>query len=145
MMTSFRLLLDEMISPAIVAPLWMAGIDAVALRDRGLLEIEDHVVWRLAQSEARTIGTANGKDFMKFAARSDRHAGLLIIPGGGSRAEQLTYIANAADSASRRSDHAPNFENVVVTVDENHATVWNEVSKVNPQGTRPSIRRRPVI
>ncbi|HEY1934840.1 MAG TPA: DUF5615 family PIN-like protein [Acetobacteraceae bacterium] len=135
-MTPFRLLPDEMISPAIVVPLWGVGIDALTLRDRGLLAAEDHAVWRLAQRDGRTVVTANGTDFMKLAARASRHAGLLVIPGGASRAEQLAYISNATDCACRRNIHAPGFANAVVTVGEDQAVAWAEAFRRAPGRSR---------
>lgn len=58
----FRLLLDENITPSIVPRLWQAGVDAMAVRDRGLLGASDYAVWKLAKAEIRTVVTINGRD-----------------------------------------------------------------------------------
>jgi predicted nuclease of predicted toxin-antitoxin system len=42
---TFRLILDEMISPNISPGLWEAGVDNYAIRDRGLLHASDYQVW----------------------------------------------------------------------------------------------------
>ena len=59
------LLLDENTSPRIVRALWERQVDAVHIRDRGLLGASDHELWKFAKQEARTIVTINGKDFDK--------------------------------------------------------------------------------
>jgi predicted nuclease of predicted toxin-antitoxin system len=59
--------LDENMSPRIVRSLWERDVDAIHVRDRGLLGAADHEIWRFARQEVRTIVTINGKDFRKLA------------------------------------------------------------------------------
>jgi hypothetical protein len=47
------------------------------------------VLWARANADARTIVTINKGDFTRLAKNSIFHPGLLIIPSGGSRMEQL--------------------------------------------------------
>ena len=53
------LLLDENPSPRIVRTLWQHDVDAVHVRDRGLLGAPDHELWKLAVAETRTIIDSN--------------------------------------------------------------------------------------
>jgi predicted nuclease of predicted toxin-antitoxin system len=89
------LLLDENTSPRIVAALWEFDVDAVHIRDRGLLGAPDHELWKLARAEARTIVTVNAKDFRKLAQDSQDHPGIVVIPSGGSPDAQLNFIMAA--------------------------------------------------
>jgi predicted nuclease of predicted toxin-antitoxin system len=92
-----RLLLDENISPKITALLFEAGIDALPLRDRALLQIQDHRVLTIATKEGRALTTINLADFEKLAAKRKTHPGIISIPSGGTRERQFTYIVTAAD------------------------------------------------
>jgi predicted nuclease of predicted toxin-antitoxin system len=141
MMTPFRLLLDEMISPAIVAPLWERGIDAVALRDRSLLEVSDREVWRIAQDETRTVVTVNGKDFIRLAEREAVHSGVVIIPSGGTRPQQLSYITAATTNATGRNVFAPSFDSRIVTLDEDFSIYWDDLEQANQTGSTQAPRR----
>jgi len=89
------LLLDENTSPRIVRALWERQVDAVHIRDRGLLGASDHELWKFAKQEARTIVTINGKDFRKLAERSQEHSGVVVIPSVGSPDAQLEFIMSA--------------------------------------------------
>jgi predicted nuclease of predicted toxin-antitoxin system len=89
------LLLDENTSPRIIPLLWERDVDAVHVRDRGLLSAPDHTLWKLALDETRTIVTINGKDFRKLAQRTQPHPGVVVIPSGGSADAQLNFIMSA--------------------------------------------------
>ena len=89
------LLLDENTSPRIILSLWERRIDAVHVRDRGLLGAPDHELWKLALDETRTIVTINGKDFRRLALRTEAHPGIVVIPSGGSPAAQFDFIMSA--------------------------------------------------
>lgn len=113
-----RLLLDENISPALPAEFLRVGVDALPIRNRGMLQATDPQVWRLAQLEERAVVTINRRDFLKLAAQSERHHGLVVIPSGGTRGEQFAYISGAIDWASAANSIGPNFVNLFVEVDE---------------------------
>lgn len=98
-----RLMLDENISPSLVKPLWDLGIDTTAVHHRDLLAASDFTVWTRAQAEERALVTINESDFEKLAAKTDDHHGLVTIPSGGSRADQLSYITFAATWARKRN------------------------------------------
>jgi predicted nuclease of predicted toxin-antitoxin system len=91
----YRLIIDEMMSPTLVPDLWAREIDTIHVRDRALLQISDHALWKYAISEDRTVVTCNGKDFAKLAAREPTHPGIISVPSGGHRAEQLSYVMGA--------------------------------------------------
>ena len=87
-----RLILDENISPSLVDPLWEQGVDTVHVRNRGMLGVDDHVLWEYASSEGRTVVTINKAHFVRLARLSVLHPGLVIIPSGGNRDEQFEYL-----------------------------------------------------
>jgi predicted nuclease of predicted toxin-antitoxin system len=97
---SIPLLLDENVSPALVEPLWTHGIDTIHVRNRGWLGVEDHVIWAHAMEQARTVVTMDIADFRRLALRERSHPGILTIPSGGSRAEQLDHVMTAITWAS---------------------------------------------
>ena len=67
---SWKLLLDENVSPSIVRRLNDLGIDAYHARDRGLSGAADHVLWRRAFEEDRILVTINVHDFV--SSQSDQ-------------------------------------------------------------------------
>jgi predicted nuclease of predicted toxin-antitoxin system len=90
---------------------WERDVDAVHVRDRGLLGAADHEIWKFATQEVRTVVTINGRDFRKLAKNSQEHPGVIVIPSGGSPDAQLSFImaavtwvtsANAPDGFSNR-------------------------------------------
>ena len=101
-----KLLLDECISPWLVPRLWQIGVDTACLRDRGMLTRPDHEVWHLAQQEERALATINKGDFEAFASIDPYHYGLILIPSGGTRHEQLAYLSSAISFAN--STNRPN-------------------------------------
>lgn len=110
----FRLLLDEGISPSISSLLWAEGIDNYPLRDRGLLGLSDHEIWALANAQGRAVVTINGADFRQLARRADDHAGLMIIPSGGTRHEHFRFVMLGIEHARSMSLDA--LRNVVIQV-----------------------------
>lgn len=117
-MYRFRLLLDEMVSPSLKDRCSIEGVDALPIRDRGMLSAADHVVWRFAQREQRTVVTANGRDFAKLATET-KHAGLVLIPNGGTRDEQFSYIKAAWTHVWGHNGFAATFQDRIATVSEN--------------------------
>jgi predicted nuclease of predicted toxin-antitoxin system len=117
-MVPVPLLLDEGVSPAIVPRLLSRDIDAVPLRDRGMLQAPDHAVWKYACHEDRTVVTVNGGDFIRLAKRSETHPSLLILPGGSTRDEQFDHIIRAVDWLVYKFSFMPTFRNYVVEIDD---------------------------
>jgi len=94
-----KLLVDEDISPNIARILCQQMlVDAVAVRDRGLLGVSDKKVLEYAFNEDRIVVTANVKDFEKFARSVEVHAGIVLIEEGDLlRPEQLTICQEAVE------------------------------------------------
>ncbi|MEI9925822.1 MAG: DUF5615 family PIN-like protein [Bradyrhizobium sp.] len=113
-----RLLLDENISPKITPLLFEAGIDALPLRDRALLQIPDHRVLAIATKEGRALTTINLADFEKLAAKRKTHPGIISIPSGGTREHQFTYIMTAADYLRQFSDPMSAARDNIISVNE---------------------------
>ncbi len=92
-----RFLIDEDISPSVARILCeQLLIDAVAVRDRGLLGVSDREVLEYAFNEDRIVVTANIKDFEKFARSVEVHAGVVFIQEGDLlRKEQLEICLEA--------------------------------------------------
>jgi len=110
---TFRLILDEMISPHISRGLWEAGVDNYAIRDRGLLQASDYQVWTRAKLDARTLVTINEVHFRRFAETEPSHCGIIVIPDGGGRRQQLGYILSATEYAQ---SNQITFDNLIVKV-----------------------------
>lgn len=100
-----KLLLDENLSPKVAEWLRQDGVDAVHLRDRGLLHLPDHRVLERAYEEDRVLVTANVADFVKLAQARDLHAGILLIEDGGLlRDEQLEVVRRALEAIKEVPD-----------------------------------------
>lgn len=92
-----KFLIDEDISPSVARILCeQMLVDAVAVRDRGLLGVNDREVLEYAFNEDRIVVTANVKDFEKFARSVAIHAGVVFIQEGDLlRKEQLEICLEA--------------------------------------------------
>ena len=71
-------------------------VDAVAVRDRGLLGFSDREVLEYAFSEDRIVVTANIKDFETFANATEVHAGIVFIQEGDLLRNEQIKICFAA-------------------------------------------------
>src|SRR5262249_44139002 len=111
-----RLMLDENISPTLVKPLWEYEVDTIHVRDRDLLGSEDHVLWRYAAVESRTFVTINRGDFYRLAANDIGHPGLIVIPGGALRDEQLDCVLTAIEWARTANDNLNPLANRLIEV-----------------------------
>ncbi len=101
-------------------------MDAVHIRDRGLLGAADHEVWKFAQQEARTVVTINGRDFRKLAKDSTEHQGVVVIPSGGSPDAQLEFIMSAVTWVA--AANAPGgFLNRYLEIGEDRSIVLAEI------------------
>ncbi len=71
-------------------------LDAVAVRDRNLLNTPDYEILEYAFQEDRILVTANVRDFEKFANAREVHAGIVLICDGTLlRAEQIEVVSLA--------------------------------------------------
>src|ERR1700722_5555732 len=99
-----RLLLDEHISPALVARLAEVGIYAQSVPHVGLAGRADHEIWQYALDHDFAVVTTNARDFIELLD-IDVHPGLIILRESGlSREEQwdrlwpvIEHVQNSGD------------------------------------------------
>jgi predicted nuclease of predicted toxin-antitoxin system len=92
-----KLLLDENISPKVAGILReQDGLDAVHVRERGLLQAADQVVLDCAYAEDRVLVTKNVHDFVRLARAREVHPGIILVQDGDLvRDEQLRVVRAA--------------------------------------------------
>ena len=92
-----KFLIDEDLSPNVARYLCeQLLIDAVAVRDRGLLGVNDRQILEYAFNEDRILITANICDFERFANAVEVHAGIVFIQEGDLlRNEQIEICIQA--------------------------------------------------
>ncbi|MBW4621312.1 MAG: DUF5615 family PIN-like protein [Cyanosarcina radialis HA8281-LM2] len=92
-----RFLIDEDLSPAVARYLCQElYIDAVAVRDRGLLGKSDLAVLEYAFNEDRILVTANIRDFERFVQTVEVHGGIVFLEEGDLlRSEQIEILKEA--------------------------------------------------
>jgi predicted nuclease of predicted toxin-antitoxin system len=90
-----KFIIDEDVSPRVARYLCQEFcLDAIAVRDRGLLGATDSVVLEYAFQEDRILVTANIRDFEKLAAKVEVHAGIVLMQDGDLlAAEQIEVMA----------------------------------------------------
>jgi predicted nuclease of predicted toxin-antitoxin system len=130
-----RLMLDENISPALSTPLWERGIDTATARDRGLLEAGDHTIWNIAQSENRSVVTINAGDFKKLAHRTERHAGLVLLPSGRTRDGQLKLIVSVIETVQTENLILPSMRGRIFEVGEDEEIYISEQAEFDASAT----------
>ncbi len=100
-----KLLLDENISPRVALDLRDEGVDAVAVRDRGLRGASDPEVFRTALEEERIVVTKNVRDFERLAGSCALHAGVVLLEHNDLlRGEQLETLRRVVIELARRAD-----------------------------------------
>lgn len=91
-----RFLVDEMLSRAVVSRLLALGHFAERASDIGLRGKKDHVVWSEAFRRDALVITANARDFLKLAAASELHVGLILLRAGDLfRCDQVAWVETA--------------------------------------------------
>jgi predicted nuclease of predicted toxin-antitoxin system len=73
-----RLLLDEHISPALVARFAEVGVYAQSVPHVGLAGRADHQIWRYAIDHGFSVVTTNARDFIELIDM-DVHPGLIVL------------------------------------------------------------------
>lgn len=122
-----KLTLDECVSPRHCPAIWERGHDAVALRDRDMLEHSDPEVWTFSQEETRAVVTKNAADFLKLAAATEIHAGLVIVPGKLNRAGLAEFIGRMLTYVTEQL--GDDLTNMVVETDDNGQLTHRELCK----------------
>jgi len=84
-----KILIDEDLSPKIAE--WLRvhkGIDALHVRDRGLLGKVDPVILEIAYCDDRILVTANVKDFRRLARQRELHPGIVFFLHGNLKVKK---------------------------------------------------------
>ncbi|MEL6927225.1 MAG: DUF5615 family PIN-like protein [Cyanobacteria bacterium J06600_6] len=113
-----KFLIDEDISPTCAGYLCEKFlIDAVAVRDRGLLGKDDCYILNYAFSEDRILVTANILDFEKFANLLEVHCSIVFfLEGDLLRDEQIKVIAEMATLIKEELDSGRDMVNRVLYI-----------------------------
>jgi predicted nuclease of predicted toxin-antitoxin system len=91
-----RLLLDEMLSPAVARGLRERGHDVLAVADHfGWVALSDHEMMALARTERRAVVTNNLRDYRPLHAEAitpggPGHFGMIFMPGTYRRTREDT-------------------------------------------------------
>ncbi|MEF8817925.1 MAG: DUF5615 family PIN-like protein [Salinibacter sp.] len=94
-MASIRYYLDEHIAEAVAKGLRRRGVDVRTLAEAGMLGASDEEHFAFAREEERTIVTQDD-DFLRLAAQSAEHPGVVYLPqrrSVGETVRGLTLIA----------------------------------------------------
>jgi len=98
-MAAIRYYLDEHIAKAVAKGLRRRGIDVQTLTEAGMLGATDEEHLAFARDERRTIVTHDG-DFLRLAAETDVHGGIVYLPERRSVGETVRGLALIADVLS---------------------------------------------
>lgn len=116
-MVSVKLLLDENLSPRVAVELREQRIDAIHVRERGLLGATDPEVLERAYVEDRILATSNVDDFVKLAHARDLHPGIVLVEDGAlPRSEQARILLRALEIVSREVEGGRDLVNRVLHV-----------------------------
>lgn len=116
-----KFLIDEDLSPKVAERLRLEnGVDAIHVRDRGLLGRPDPVIMQKAYEEDRILVTANVKDFQRLARSCELHPGIvLVLDGALSRDEQLALLHKAIEELEQKLLEGRDLVNRVLEIEAN--------------------------
>jgi predicted nuclease of predicted toxin-antitoxin system len=83
-----KLLLDENLSPRLVARLAELGVYAAHVAHLGRAGLSDPALFRYAFEHDMTVVTLNASDFLTLAADCDLHPGVIVLRVSGLTAEE---------------------------------------------------------
>ncbi|PAX51461.1 DUF5615 family PIN-like protein [Brunnivagina elsteri] len=114
-----KFLVDEDLSPSIALYLCQEMyFDAVAVRDRNLLNAADYEILEYAFQKDRILITANVKDFERFANAREIHAGIILICNGSLlRKEQMKAVSIAVSVIADEYDQGRDMVNRVLYIE----------------------------
>ncbi len=112
-----RLLLDENLSPRLVARAAGLGIYALHVTRVGLAGRSDPAIFRYAFGNDLVVATVNAADFLTLAAGIDLHPGLIVLRAGGLTAdEQWVHLVPVLCHCLDQSDPVGHMINHVIEV-----------------------------
>lgn len=98
-------LIDECLSPKLVAEASSRGHQATHVVYRGLQGAQDHELIPVIIKGSFIFVTNNGRDFLKLYANQEIHPGLIIIVPGGIPADvQVELFDRALDAIEKLGD-----------------------------------------
>jgi predicted nuclease of predicted toxin-antitoxin system len=110
-----KILLDENLSPTLVQKLGNLGIAAQHVAHLGKSGFSDSALWRYAYEHEQVVVTINAADFLRLAAASPLHAGLIVLRAHGlTREEQWEWIRPAVDTLLESRDDLVNTATEIV-------------------------------
>jgi len=114
-----KFLIDEDLSPSVARYLCEnLFIDAVAVRDRGMLGVQDYQILKYALEEERILVTANVYDFERFARSYEVHADIIFICNGVLlRVEQIAVVEKAINAILSELESGQDMVNRVLYVE----------------------------
>ena len=91
-----KILLDENLSPTLVKKLGTIGVAAEHVAHIGKTGLSDPELWDLAMERDAIVATINASDFLRLAARSELHVGLIVLRAQGlDRDQQWEWLEPA--------------------------------------------------
>ena len=103
-----RILIDECLSPELVALLYARGYEAAHVNILGFSGYRDRALIPFIQNEDWTFVTNNRRDFLALYRNLEIHAGLLIILDANTTAKQVSAMTAAVDAIEARGDDMVN-------------------------------------
>ena len=125
-----KFLIDENLSPKVAERLRVDDkLDAIHLRDRGLLGVSDAVVLQRAYDEDRILVTANVKDFQRLARVREIHPGIvLFLDGALSRNDQLALMRKVVVEITQEGLEEQDMVNRVLEIEANGECFFYDLS-----------------
>ncbi len=114
-MSTLKLLLDENLSPSLLRRLAEDGVVAEHIVYVGKSGLSDPELWTFALARDAVVVTINARDFLSLAAKSEVHAGLIVLRSQGlDRAAQWAWLEPVVQHLSDTGEQLVNKAVVVV-------------------------------
>lgn len=101
---TLRLLVDECLTPKLVAVAKARGHDATHITFLGKAGLSDWNILTLVLQQEFVLVTNNGRDFLQLFDRVELHPGLIVILPQGDRDLQAALFHRALDVAQQAGD-----------------------------------------
>lgn len=95
-MAAVRYYLDEHVAGAVARELRNRGIDVLTLSEAGMLGASDREYFTYAHEEGRVRVTFDD-DFLRLAAQTEQHAGVVFAPEGKAIGEMIRGLLLIAE------------------------------------------------